>query len=39
MRLMLDGREHLLGPGDAMETPPGTPHASCPAATARAACA
>jgi uncharacterized protein YndB with AHSA1/START domain/mannose-6-phosphate isomerase-like protein (cupin superfamily) len=27
MRLVLDGREHLLGPGDEMTTPPGTPHA------------
>jgi uncharacterized protein YndB with AHSA1/START domain/quercetin dioxygenase-like cupin family protein len=27
MRLSLDGKEHLLGPGDEMTTPPGTPHA------------
>ena len=27
MRLRLDGKEHLLGPGDEMTTPPGTPHA------------
>jgi uncharacterized protein YndB with AHSA1/START domain/mannose-6-phosphate isomerase-like protein (cupin superfamily) len=27
MRLRLDGQEHLLGPGDEMTTPPGTPHA------------
>jgi mannose-6-phosphate isomerase-like protein (cupin superfamily)/uncharacterized protein YndB with AHSA1/START domain len=27
MRLVLDGREHLLGPGDEMTTPAGAPHA------------
>ncbi len=27
MKLMLDGREHVLGPGDEMTTPAGTPHA------------
>src|SRR4051812_15783025 len=27
MKLVLDGREHLLGPGDEMTTPAGTPHA------------
>jgi quercetin dioxygenase-like cupin family protein/uncharacterized protein YndB with AHSA1/START domain len=26
LRLVLDGREHLLGPGDTMEVPAGTPH-------------
>jgi quercetin dioxygenase-like cupin family protein/uncharacterized protein YndB with AHSA1/START domain len=26
MRLVMDGREHLLRPGDAMEVPAGTPH-------------
>jgi mannose-6-phosphate isomerase-like protein (cupin superfamily)/uncharacterized protein YndB with AHSA1/START domain len=30
MRLVLDGREHLLGPGDVMEVPPGTPHRQLP---------
>ena len=30
MRLVLAGREHLLGPGDVMETPPGTPHRQLP---------
>jgi mannose-6-phosphate isomerase-like protein (cupin superfamily)/uncharacterized protein YndB with AHSA1/START domain len=27
MKLVLDGTEHLLGPGDEMTTPAGTPHA------------
>jgi uncharacterized protein YndB with AHSA1/START domain/mannose-6-phosphate isomerase-like protein (cupin superfamily) len=27
LRLVLDGTEHLLGPGDEMTTPAGTPHA------------
>lgn len=31
MRLVIAGREHLLGPGDAMEVPPGTPHRQLPA--------
>ncbi len=26
LRLVVDGREHLLGPGEAMEVPAGTPH-------------
>ncbi len=26
MRLVVDGREHLLGPGETMEIPAGTPH-------------
>jgi uncharacterized protein YndB with AHSA1/START domain len=26
LRLVVDGREHLLGPGDTMEVPAGTPH-------------
>jgi quercetin dioxygenase-like cupin family protein/uncharacterized protein YndB with AHSA1/START domain len=26
MRLVVDGREHLLGPGETMEVPAGTPH-------------
>jgi uncharacterized protein YndB with AHSA1/START domain len=26
LRLVFDGREHLLGPGDTMEIPAGTPH-------------
>ena len=30
MRLVIAGREHLLGPGDVMETPPGTPHRQLP---------
>jgi uncharacterized protein YndB with AHSA1/START domain len=30
MRLVLAGREHALGPGDVMETPPGTPHRQLP---------
>ena len=30
MRLVVDGREHLLGPGDEMETPPGVPHRQLP---------
>jgi uncharacterized protein YndB with AHSA1/START domain/quercetin dioxygenase-like cupin family protein len=30
MRLILDGREHVLRPGDAMEVPPGTPHRQLP---------
>jgi uncharacterized protein YndB with AHSA1/START domain/mannose-6-phosphate isomerase-like protein (cupin superfamily) len=30
MRLVIDGREHILGPGDEMETPPGTPHRQLP---------
>ena len=30
MRLVLDGREHILGPGDAIEVPPGTPHRQLP---------
>ena len=39
MRLRLDGKEHLLGPGDEMTTPPGTPHAQLPAVKVRVACA
>jgi mannose-6-phosphate isomerase-like protein (cupin superfamily)/uncharacterized protein YndB with AHSA1/START domain len=31
MRLVLDGREHLLGPGDEMTTPAGVGHAQKPA--------
>jgi uncharacterized protein YndB with AHSA1/START domain/quercetin dioxygenase-like cupin family protein len=30
MRLILDGREHVLRAGDAMEVPPGTPHRQLP---------
>src|SRR3954447_4034873 len=30
MRLVIAGREHLLGPGDAMEVPPNTPHRQLP---------
>ena len=30
MRLVVAGREHLLGPGDTMETPPGVPHRQLP---------
>ena len=30
MRLILDGREHLLRAGDVMEVPPGTPHRQLP---------
>ncbi|HEY6692103.1 MAG TPA: SRPBCC family protein [Solirubrobacteraceae bacterium] len=30
MRLVIAGREHRLGPGDTMETPPGTPHRQLP---------
>ncbi len=30
MRLVLDGREHILRPGDAMDVPPGTPHRQLP---------
>jgi uncharacterized protein YndB with AHSA1/START domain/mannose-6-phosphate isomerase-like protein (cupin superfamily) len=30
MRLVLDGVEHRLGPGDELETPPGTPHRQLP---------
>jgi mannose-6-phosphate isomerase-like protein (cupin superfamily)/uncharacterized protein YndB with AHSA1/START domain len=30
MRLVIDGREHLLEPGDVMEVPPGTPHRQLP---------
>jgi quercetin dioxygenase-like cupin family protein/uncharacterized protein YndB with AHSA1/START domain len=30
MRLVRAGQEHLLGPGDVMETPPGTPHRQLP---------
>jgi uncharacterized protein YndB with AHSA1/START domain/mannose-6-phosphate isomerase-like protein (cupin superfamily) len=30
MRLILDGREHILRPGDVMEVPPGTPHRQLP---------
>jgi uncharacterized protein YndB with AHSA1/START domain/mannose-6-phosphate isomerase-like protein (cupin superfamily) len=31
MRLVIAGREHLLGPGDVMEVPPNTPHRQLPA--------
>jgi quercetin dioxygenase-like cupin family protein/uncharacterized protein YndB with AHSA1/START domain len=30
LKLVVDGQEHLLGPGDAMEVPPGTPHRQLP---------
>ena len=30
MRLLVDGREHRLGPGDTMEVPAGTPHRQLP---------
>jgi uncharacterized protein YndB with AHSA1/START domain/mannose-6-phosphate isomerase-like protein (cupin superfamily) len=30
LRLVIDGREHLLGPGDEMETPVGVPHRQLP---------
>jgi mannose-6-phosphate isomerase-like protein (cupin superfamily)/uncharacterized protein YndB with AHSA1/START domain len=30
MKLVIDGREHLLGPGEAMEVPAGTPHRQLP---------
>jgi uncharacterized protein YndB with AHSA1/START domain/mannose-6-phosphate isomerase-like protein (cupin superfamily) len=30
MRLLIDGREHLLAPGDAMEVPSDTPHRQLP---------
>jgi mannose-6-phosphate isomerase-like protein (cupin superfamily)/uncharacterized protein YndB with AHSA1/START domain len=30
MRLVVDGREHLLGPGDEMTTPPGVAHRQLP---------
>ena len=30
MRLVVDGREHLLRAGEAMEVPPGTPHRQLP---------
>jgi mannose-6-phosphate isomerase-like protein (cupin superfamily)/uncharacterized protein YndB with AHSA1/START domain len=30
MRLVIDGRERLLGPGDQMETPDGVPHRQLP---------
>jgi mannose-6-phosphate isomerase-like protein (cupin superfamily)/uncharacterized protein YndB with AHSA1/START domain len=30
MRLVIDGREHLLGPGDEMETPAGVDHRQLP---------
>jgi len=26
LRIVIDGREHALGPGDSIEIPPGTPH-------------
>jgi mannose-6-phosphate isomerase-like protein (cupin superfamily) len=30
LRLVVDGREHVLGPGEAMEVPPGAPHRQLP---------
>ena len=30
LRLVVDGREHLLGPGETMEVPAGTPHRQLP---------
>ena len=31
LRLIIDGKEHLVRPGEAMEVPPGTPHRQVPA--------
>ena len=38
MRLVLDGHEHRLGPGDAMEVPAGAAHRQLPAPSRTAGC-